>query len=439
MLRSGDGVIVAVSGGPDSMALLNFLSSLKNIKIFVAHINHMLRGADSFKDEVFVQKEARRLKKQCFVSRINVKRLAEKEKISIEEAGRDARYRFLEKIAKKINAKKIALAHNNDDNIETFIMRLVRGTGIKGLRCIPAVRGKIIRPFIDVSKEEILDYCSRKNISFRIDKTNLKEDFQRNKIRHSIIPVLHNYDPSVRDKITSFIGSMNERYKIISSDILKYSKKFTRKEGAISVLKQELLKVPTSLRGDVVRKMIEELKGSLKNIYSENIESVLKLKIGSIHLPGGLFAYSDGKSLKISREMPGASISKSFKYELNVPGIVHIKETGVVMSAKAVKKMPSFSAIKKNEAYIDASKIKGALIVRNFRPGDSFVPLGMKGRKKLQDLFVDEKIPLLERRKIPIVADKEKIIWVAGYRMSEEVKVAGTANRILSLKIKDGK
>lgn len=436
MLSRGDRVLAAVSGGPDSMAMLHFLSIFPGIKPAALHVNHGIRGREAEKDALSVKEYCKERGIPFILRSFDVPSHAKKKKISLEEAGREIRYRVLENTAKKIRADKIALAHNADDNVETFIMRLMRGTGLRGLCGIPPVRGRIVRPLLDVWKKEVLEYCRKHNVPFRTDKTNFSTKFTRNKIRHLIIPMLEKEDPRLKHKVLRYIKSFLKDYTLLNRKVEELSKKLLKRTGEdVRIEKKKLLSLPEGLKGFMVREAIERLNGNLLNIEEVHISDILSLERGYICLPNGLFAAADSSKILITKKKPGRAKAVIFKYELRIPGYREIRESGTGITAEIVKAPRNFKNIKSNEAYLDASKIKGGLTVRNFRKGDFFVPLGMKGRKKLQDFFVDLKVPVEERKRIPIVCDREKVVWIAGKRIDDRVKLDNKTVKFVKLSV----
>ena len=422
MIAPGEKIIIAVSGGPDSIALLHFLvTNYPMNKFYVCHLNHKLRGGDSGRDALLVKKTCSRFKVPSSMLELDVALYAKDNKLSLEEAGRIARYEFFNKTAAKINSKKIALAHTADDNIETFLMRLVRGSGIKGFCGIPPVNGMIIRPLIDVWKSEIIEYCEENDLEYNIDKTNLETKQFRNKIRNELMPILWKYNPNIKETLINTIN-------ILSED-LDFVEREAGKTLSGPLLLSKLAKLHPALKTQIVRSYIERIKGNLKEISYKHIRDILKLKEGQIHLPDGFFGVVKGGKLTITNDMPKNIIPGKFSETMRIPGK---SSSGVRVSF--VDKAPSFFKIKKNEAYIDASKIKGKqLTVRSFEEGDSFVPLGMKGHKKLHDYFIDQKISVEQRYRIPVVCDSEKILWIAGFRVDDRAKITVGTQRILRL------
>ena len=418
------------------MALLHFLKQAGN-KVIAAHLDHGLRGRDSVNDSRFVRKMCSRNRIKLVSGRADVKKTAKKLGISIEEAGRLRRYDFLEKAAKRYRAYRIALAHHADDNIETFLMRAIRGAGIKGLCGIPPVRGNIIRPFIEAFRSEIMDYCKRQGLGYRLDRTNLENKFTRNRIRNLIIPMLEKNDPAVKKRIISLIKGFSRDYAMLSRYVSSISAKLIKrtKQGVL-VNRYGLSRVPEELRGYILREAIEMFKGDLVNITSVHVSSALSLKKGYVCLPEEVFVAIEGDSYLITSRSKNTDRPSGFKYRLKVPGTIRLKETGIFMKVSITKVPKDVKHCRPTVAYIDIKKLKGArLFVRNFVPGDRFMPLGMKNLKKLQDFFVDSKIPVKDRYLVPVVCDAEKIIWIAGSRMDERVKLEPSSKRALKIEI----
>ncbi len=433
-----DKIVIGVSGGPDSIALLHFLF-MNRYRVVAAHLNHCLRGKDSDDDQNFVKGFCASLKVPFVYKRVDIKSLSKEKKLSIEEAGRIERYKFFDQVAEKYKANKIALAHHADDNIETFLMRLLRGTGIKGLCGIPIERDKIIRPMINVFKEEIYDYLKRNNLTFREDLSNLSNKFLRNRIRNQIIPALEKENPQIKGIILNLIKGFSKDYSILQKFITKkYKKIVKRRDDAIIIPLKKLRSIPNSLVGFIIRTGIADISGNLTNISSKHIDSIIKLEKGLLSLPNKTFAIKNTNDLVLTSnvELLKAERVKKFNYQLKIPGSIYIKEIGKRLNAMFCKRPKNIFKISGKSAIVDFDKLDGdRLIVRNYIFGDKFVPLGMKGEKKLQDFFVDIKIPQDKKHKIPVICDSKKIVWIAGHRISDLAKIDASTKRFLKLSI----
>jgi tRNA(Ile)-lysidine synthase len=445
MLSSGDKVVVAFSGGIDSTALIYILNSLSGklkIKLFAAHLDHQIRGKDADGDASFAKRTSDKLGIPCFVEKFDVPGFARQEKLNLEDAARRIRYEFLERIAAKTGANKIALAHTADDNIETFLMRLIRGTGMKGLEGIPPVRDKIIRPMIELYRSEIEQYLSSKKITARIDKTNYETKYLRNRVRRDLIPALESYNPKIRKTLVRAIDAANTIQDFVESKVKEAFKKVVslKTNDEIRIDIKEFLKTDPMLKGEVLRQAIGAVKKDLVDISLVHIDDIidqLEKKRAEVDLPG-IYVMVNKGMLSISRQRPQKSKPAQFMRKLEIPGEIRDESGGIIIEADLMDSVPLSELHAKNpyQAFLDYDKIAKPLIVRNRREGDAYSPLGLKGRKKLQDIFVDEKVDIDERDSIPVVEDGNKIVWVVGYRMAEETKVTPKTKKVVKLSAK---
>lgn len=446
MLKSGDKVVVAFSGGVDSTALIYILNSLSKklkIKLFAAHLDHMIRGKDAGLDASFVKKTSNELGIPCHIEKFDVPGFAKQNKLNLEDAARRIRYEFLERTAAKVGADRIALAHTADDNIETFLMRLIRGTGMKGLEGIPPVRDKIIRPMIQLYRKEIEKYLNSKRIIPKIDRTNFETKYLRNRIRRNLIPALESYNPNIRQSLVRAIAAANTiqdfvelKAKEAFKDVISLK---TTREIRIDIKK--FLAIDPVLKGEVLRLAIGAVKKDLVDISFVHIGDIIEQlgkKRAEVDLPG-IYAVVNKGVLSISAEGPRKNEAKPFMHKLEVPGEVRDEKEGFIVEADVLDSVPLSELRAKNpyQAYLDYDKISKPLMVRNRKEGDSYSPLGLKGRKKLQDIFVDEKIDIDERDKVPVIDDGEKIVWIVGYRMSEDAKVTPSTKKVVKLSAKN--
>lgn len=445
MIKSGDKVIIAFSGGIDSTALIYLLNSLKNklkIKLFAAHLNHKLRGKDADLDAAFARRTAKKLKIPFVLEEFDVLSFAKQNRLNLEDAARRARYEFLERSAAKVGAGVIAVAHTADDNIETFLMRLVRGTGMKGLMGIPPVRGKIIRPMIALLRSEIEEYLKSKKITPRIDRSNYETKYLRNRIRRNLIPALESYNSNIKELLLQTIAEANSIQGFVELEAEKDLKGMTmfKSGGEIRIDIKKLLNIDSALRGEVLRQAIEAVKRDLVDISFVHIEDILGQlykKRAQLDLPG-VHAYITKGALSISRSKAEKITHHPFMHKLEIPG--EVREDGSFVIEADI--LPSISASELRakdpyRAYLDYDKIGKPLMVRNRMPGDRFSPLGLKGSKKLQDIFVDEKTDIDMRESIPVIDDGKKIVWVVGFRMSEDAKVTPATRKVVRLSAKN--
>lgn len=439
MLSPGDRVVVAVSGGPDSICLLHLLHQLApefELELFVAHLNHMLRE-EAIQEEKFVRQIAEDLSLPFYSERIDVKSLLQKGE-SLEEGARRLRYDFLKRASERFSASKVALGHNADDLVETVLFNLIRGTGLGGMRGIPPIRKEktltYIRPLIGIWREEIEKYLEEKNIPYVIDKSNLSLQFTRNKIRHRIIPLLQEINPKVKAAIY--------RLAVISGEVHSFLRKEAgeKKRDIVELKTRYLLKINLSsllsshpaLQKEMLRIVLAEFGGDMSEMGNEAIESVLEMKEKeTLTLPGNLRARREGMFLLFNK---GKRRTIPYQMPLKVPGYTFIPPAGMGIEAQIIEGHYLLKDPSCLEVTLDADEIRGELIARSWKRGDRMIPLGMNQAKKLQDMFVDCKVPREKRHRIPLICDEEGILWVVGLRIAERAKVKENTKRTLHLR-----
>ncbi|MCL6471304.1 MAG: tRNA lysidine(34) synthetase TilS [Firmicutes bacterium] len=444
MLEAGDKVLVAVSGGPDSVALLHFLKQVETVyglSLHVFHLNHEIRGREAAEDAQFVAGLASKLGVSSTLMRFDVPELAERNKLSLEEAAREARYRLMGDLAAKIKASKIALGHHADDQVETFLMRLIRGAGLEGLVSILPVRDLYIRPFIEITKDDILEYIKDNGLDFRIDASNEDLSILRNKIRHELIPLLTDYNPQFR-------GSLLKTIEVVREDQSHLNELTNAVFEALADVGNEIVRMPIqgllaqslSLRRRLVRKSIKWVKSDLRGIEFKHVEAILRglSEVPArfeLELPGNIIVFTEYEQLVFAKKHLFAA-PKLEVTELKIPGITFIEPLGIAIEAEHISPRELKFEKNGNVAHLDAEKVPPKLKVRTRKPGDAFMPFGMVGEKKLQDFLVDEKVPRRERDRIPIVVGDDKVIWVAGFRIDDRFKVTEDTKQVLVLKLR---
>lgn len=441
MLSIGDHVLVGLSGGPDSVCLLQILNIFKNsykLKISAAYIDHGLRPDDVPKEIEFCRKLCDSLNIPFYTQSIDVKDFAKKEKINIQEAARILRYAALDQISININAHKIAVAHNIDDQAETVIIRLLRGAGPAGLSGIPPVRKKIIRPLIEIERTEIEKFLAGKNISYILDPSNESLKYLRNKIRKTLMPVIKTISPQatkIISKTADILREENDYINItVTKTLMRLISRKTDKTVELFCNPMEILNIVILRRA--LRFAVDSVK-DLKGLTFDHIEDIIKLiktgKTGDrVHLPKGIRAIKGYSTLIITAK----ALKKLSTYEITEPKDIYLKESSTFLNLKEIKKeeLQNFGD-GKNIIYIDMDKIKFPLIVRARKPGDYFYPFGFGKKKKLQDFFVDEKIPREERDIVPIIESSGNIVCIAGYRLDDRFKIDDNTKRCLQIKI----
>lgn len=448
MLSGGEKVLAGVSGGIDSMVLLTLLQQfVEKFKgeLVVAHLNHGLRGKESDRDESFVKSVATDMGLSCVTKKINVGDISIKAGLNLQDAARRERYGFFEEVFRSQGCDRIAVGHNADDQAETMLMRIIRGSGIKGLGGIPPKRGVIIRPIIELSREDITNYALAKGINFMEDSSNLKESYLRNKLRRQLIPTLKEYNPRICNELNMLSSINRDVESYLQDEAEKAFKKAicpdSEDAGAISLHVSTFNKIPAALKAKVIMKVVEQLTGSSSGLFSAHILDVENLALNavsgrSINLPKEIIVSLEyGRLIFSCGARPKGDTS--FKYPLDIPGDTIIKEAGIIL--RASKAIPDDSNLKgdKKTIYLDMKRFPGPLEVRNFMAGDRIRIEGMSGRKKLKDLFIDEKIPPRLRRKIPILVSGDEILWVIGLRKSKSTNTEPLKGELIKVQSLD--
>jgi tRNA(Ile)-lysidine synthase len=444
MIRQGDLVVVAVSGGPDSVCLLHILYELKealHFRIIVAHFDHGLRPAEDATETHFVRTlaEAFGIPFETGKGRL----LAKKASGSREEAARTARYAFLERVRKKYKAGRIALGHNLNDQAETIVMRLLRGSGPLGLTGIPPCRdGFIVRPLIDIDRLEIEEHLKAKRLAFVTDSSNLATDYLRNRIRLEVMPLLAKHQP----RLTHLLGQTAEILRDEHEYLERITAAWLEEEvslgpgNACEVPLPSFLGLPPALRRRAARQLIGRVKKDLRRITWDHIEAIRRLAESekpqaALSFPGRIQVLRTYDRLSF-REKPKKK-REPFCYSLDGPGPCRIKEIGRTLSVEEMKGRKGLSLRgSKWTAFVDGEKLRFPLCLRTVRPGDRFIPLGMKGHKKLKDFFVDLKVPMAERRSTPILFSGDIPVWVCGFRIDDRSKVTPDTKQVLKLTLR---
>lgn len=441
MLDKNDKVLVAVSGGPDSVAMLYALEELApkfDLKLRVFHLNHQMRGEESRQDARFVEDLAKSHKLPITIHSYDVPSYIKNNKLSVEEGARQVRYEMLDKVSKKVGASKMALGHTQDDQIETFIIRLIKGAGSEGLSGIPVKRGKYIRPLLDVNRDEIERYCEAKGIKYRLDTSNWDTSILRNKVRHELIPTLLDYNPSIAENIVRIMDILKEEQLELEIESRDRYRVLARKEESVVKLPLDQLKKlsPAMLRR-LIRQGIETVKGNLRDVEFKHIEEVTRFikrkspRLG-LDLPGNVMVFDEYTWLVIA-DKKSLKAPKMNKALISAPGRLDLAEFSIRITAGIENYNGKRNLKGESIAYLDYDKVKLPVSVRLNREGDWFIPLGMRGKKKLQDFFVDEKISQRIRRRTLVVESVGQIAWVVGKRIDERFKVTGETKKMLVL------
>ncbi|MBM2815826.1 MAG: tRNA(Ile)-lysidine synthase [Ignavibacteria bacterium] len=443
-IDGGIEIILAVSGGVDSMVMLDILSRLCNKMCFsfiVAHYNHRLRKEQSNDDEKFVRQAAEDYGLRFNTSKGRVSHYAEKNGLSIEHAGRILRYLFLERVARESKSSLVATAHNADDSAETMLFNLFRGSGLTGLSGIPSKRElsrnvNIIRPLLILKKSQIRDYAGRCSIKYHEDETNVLTQFMRNKIRNDLLPKLaEDYNPAIIDTLNrtaKLIKSADEYLSSIIDNALQ-SIAIDKSISRFSLKVSSLATYNEFLQGEIIQMGLEKYLNAMPVSLAaiDRILNLLHSEAGSVcEIGSSLFALRDRRAIIFYREMSAEKIN------------MEITKTGTFLFAdyrlelKEVDKKDIEFNDNPHVEFFDYETVPARLIIRNWKPGDSFTPIGMDGRIKVSDYLINKKIPLIDKKNICVLASKSDIIWLCGHRASDSNKVTKLTSKYLRAELK---
>jgi tRNA(Ile)-lysidine synthase len=428
-------VVVAVSGGPDSVCLLDLMrerAQEAGFYLHVAHLNHGFR-AEAEEEARFVEGLASRWNLPVTVRKVDLPDICRTRKLSKQAGARAVRYAFLEEVARSQGARWIALGHTADDQAETVLMRLLRGAGGIGLSGIPPVRqGRVIRPLLSITRSEILRHLTEGMIPFVEDPSNARTDYLRNRIRHELLPILARYNPRIRQVLCREAGLLREEDQFIE-ELLKGALPAlcVRQPDGLALLADGMRGVPPVLARRAIRWAIKEIKGNLEGITSDHVASVFKLLHGPVSgkrpLPEEIVVERDYDRL-LFRKNPPAPVAWS-PIPLSIPGETTIPGLSLKLVSRITDGAPLPAS--PSEAAFDLDRVSSPLILRPRRPGDHFYPVGMTGRKKLQDFFVDEKVHRNDRDQMPLLAAPEGILWVVGRRQDRRFAANPKSKRTL--------
>jgi tRNA(Ile)-lysidine synthase len=439
MVQRDDSVIVAVSGGPDSVCLLDLLNALKDelgIQLMVAHFDHGLRPDQDEEETRFVASLADALGLPFASEKANQDLGTGSG--SLEERARNARYRFLEGVRKQVSAQKIALGHTLNDQAETVLMRLLRGSGTSGLAGIPPKRDNtIIRPLIDVTRTEIEAYLVQKALTYVTDTTNMERQHLRNRIRLDLLPHLEKYQPRIVNLLGRTARIMRSDEVFLESSAEAWADKVIERseKGEILIPLDSFVELPDALRNRIIRQTLTIIGGGLRRISVRHMEGINALARGiraqaRMHLPGGVMVKKVYDKLIFSRGEERER--EALSYTLQGPGAYTMEGFGCAITLEEQNKGP-FREMGTSPwtALFNADLLSYPLVVRNFRAGDTFAPFGMEGHKKIKDFFIDLKIPSEKRERVPILTVNDRIVWVCGLRIDDRFKVTPETRRVL--------
>lgn len=435
LFERGDRVIAAVSGGLDSIVMLDILIALHEsmkIDLVVAHFNHQLRGAESEEDEQFVRKFSASHGLECYVEGANTESWAESQKLSLQEAARELRYAFFDKLRSSAGFYKIATAHNADDNAETILLNICRGAGVRGLSGIPVWRKDIsvVRPLLGVTRDQIESYSREKKLPYRLDSSNLESDYTRNYLRLEIVPqLIQNLNPNLVGtlrrtgqlfyELDQFLGI--EAQRILTTVCSK------REKDQIVLDIRELHNQPMFMQEYLLLIVARDYTG--REIDSSAVKAIVKVSNSetgtTCSIAGDRVVYRDRNQLVFRN----TALSNPFCYRIEAGDSYTFEQFGFGSELVSERGPVAEGLIE----YIDQDLLGKELLVRNWLEGDWFYPLGLGGKKKLSDFFIDAKVPMYEKHSIPVLVSDGDIVWVCGKRLDDRFKLTSRTKNILKL------
>lgn len=419
-------ILVALSGGADSVALLHLLNNAGHTCV-AAHCNFNLRGAESDEDEAFVIALCQQFNIELHTVSFQTKEVAQQRKISIEMAARDLRYQWFEELSDQLNIQYIATGHHGDDAIETFFLNLTRGTGLKGLTGIAWRKGKLIRPLLYASSEEIKQYCRENNLNYRTDSTNSDIKILRNKIRHQIMPLFKEMNPSFFVTMQKNISYLEEASELMASESKKFQNESMAKEGDTIIIPIQLLKQHPQK---------QTIAFDILKDYGFSGAQIAPIIKSMENIPGKQFLSVSHRLIVDRYNLIITPISPKDKTQYVINSDNQTISKPIHLSLAKFPKTNEFKFSKKPDVvHLDADLIDFPLYLRHAESGDRFIPLGMNNFKKLSDFFVDEKCSLIEKENCWLLINGEDIVWVVGRRIDNRYKITSKTKTIIEIKI----
>ncbi len=441
LLERGDKIVVALSGGPDSVALMDVLAKMApemDLQIIAAHFNHELRGRESDEDEIFCRQLTEKYDLPFHARRMD--RSLRKRGESPEDFYRRQRYLFLQEAAEKFKAQKVALGHNMEDQAQTILMRLLQGSSLEGLKGIPLLReGRFIRPLIEISRPEIMEYLKKNNLVYRQDSTNKNTQFLRNKIRIKLIPFLKKeFNPRLENSLAQTAEILRRENDFIKNFVAQalQSDYIRVNDGSYRVDIGWLRGLHPAIRFRLLKSFLETLKPEEKRFSFAHVEALDKIignqKTGKkLNLPGMLSAFIEYNHLFLENKRDNL-FKRNYEYPLAADGVFFIREKNINLFLQKVKR-EDVDYSSQNKIYLDLDRLSPPLCIRNRRNGDWFEPLGMKGSKKIKDYFIDRKIPRRLRDSVMLLADSLSVVWIEGMHLSERAKITDNTINVLEI------
>ncbi len=444
MLEPGNRVLVAVSGGPDSVCLLSALHALSaelKISLHIAHLDHMFRGKESAEEANFVDDLGRKLGIPSTIEHIDVPSYCREHGLSPQVGAREVRYSFLSRVALSAGAARVATGHTATDQAETFLMRLLRGAGAAGLSAIPPVRRNIIRPLIESTRDDVLEYLGTTGLSYVTDPSNAKPLYTRNRIRLELLPVLKRFNPRIEERLASEAGLLRDEDSAIDAHLETIMESIiTKDHDFLTMRRDEFNALPHAFRRRIFRTITALVGREPSELSLVQIDETLAFMATSqtgrsMNLPRGLAVGREYDRFIIGT----SSAVQDFSYALALPGTTLIPELGLAVETRLTGDGEEHPEGENNlwQAVFDYDKISPLLTARNRRPGDTFCPSGMGGKsKKLQDYLVDKKVPQRQRGRVPLLYAGADLIWVVGYRTDFRFLPGPDTTRTLVVSVK---
>ena len=436
MLSDHNFIIAGVSGGPDSMSMLHVLNKLQEefgFQLAVAHLNHGLRQEADDEQEM-VALTCARWEIPFYSETVDIRELAARQKKTLEEAGRDCRYQYFNQLARQLGADRIATAHHQDDQAESVLIHLLRGSGIRGLRGIMPVNGNLIRPLLNISRQEIEQYIIEHNIPSCLDLSNQNTEFLRNRIRWQLIPLLEEYNPRIKETLAGLAEIAREENDALEKEMeARWTEVVSEKDEGLYLDSEMISRLHPAYQKRLIMTALGQVSGHTDWSRGDVIR-VWEL----LQQPGSSTTIDLKQNLKARKVYKQLILAHNFLpiepycYELPVPGMLTIPETGETYCTTVVHK--NNLQPEKEATYIDYDHIQSPLWMRSRLPGDQYRPVGLQGTCKLKRLFIDLKIPQAKRNGIPILISDNEILAVIGYRVAESVSVTNSTKNILVIK-----
>ena len=453
---TGRRLVVAVSGGPDSLAMLHALHCLRDeldLALHVAHLDHWLRGEDSAADAEFVARTCASLGVDCTVEDADVPAFQREHRMSLEEAAREARYRFLAQVSERVGADAVALGHTSDDQVETVLMNIIRGSGLRGLRgMLPTSKRQIVasnltllRPLLNLSKHDTITYCKALDLAPRTDESNLSTEMTRNRVRLELLPILRELNPAFGDAVLRLSRNADDALAVVDKFVGETWSNIIAEEGeSIRIDREKFRELDAALRTHLIIRVLSHVKGDAQGIGRVHFEDATRTVLDSpgtqLHLPGGLRLAVEQRAAHIYVEEDSFATNLFEASPLTVPGVTTAGEWRI--TTERIKTPSGNRHLEESEQSREELVERfgrrvdlASLAVRSRAPGDKFQPLGMAGTKKLKDFMIDEKVPNSQRDSVPLVVTSRGIAWVVGWRIAEWAKIDDDDSECLEITV----